>query len=244
MISTLKLGTMNGKQTRGSFKSRALTTGSLVIVVLIVISIALLAGYGSYKYVPQVHSVVHNIVHPTTTAIETIPSTSTRIVPTTTITITQPEIVSTEGGTTEFFVATTTASTSRSTGSTASTSVTSSGSSQTSVNVSASSTQSTPFVLRGAPSVYLVNGQAFLNVTYSNTLNESLSVYEHVILTSTGTMKQIGSPLFNIIANGTMSLSLQLGLNLSPGDYLVTFYVVNNSTGQQVSGSESIHFRV
>ena len=89
------------------------------------------------------------------------------------------------------------------------------------------------------------NGQALLNANYTNTFSTNMSVYEHVVLTSTNSVKQIGSPLFpNIVAGGTMTFSLELGLNLPSGDYLVTFYVVNDSTGQQVSATESIHFTV
>lgn len=252
---------MKNRRQRRNTATRAMARGSLVIVVLIVVSIVLLSGYGTYKYIPQVHSEVRSIIHPSTTtaSFASFPTTSVHTAPSTTITITQPVEVSTQGGTTVFYATsettesttqsttqttslpssqTTTQSTTQSTGLTSTSST-----SQQTLNSTSQSTQSYPFVLNGSPTVYLTNNQAFLNVSYANTQDSNMSVYEHVVLTSTSGVTPIGSPLFHIVAYGTMSLSLELGDNLPPGDYLVTFYVVNNSTGQQVSESVSIHFQ-
>ncbi len=226
--------------------TRALATGSLVLVVVIVIAIVLLAGYGTYRYVPQVHTVVHNVIHPPTTSAETLPTTSTiQIVPSTTISITQPVIVATVSGTTEFFPTTSTSASTAATISSNSQSTGSQSSQTTTVTQSVSSNQSYPFILNSTPTVFFAsNGQPYLNASYTNTLNSTLNVYESVSLETSSGSNHVGGPLFTVTAGGTMLLTLQLGVNLPSGSYLVTFYVVNNASGQQLSVSESIHFTV
>ena len=238
---------MNVKSRRLYPSRRGLATGSLVILVIIIISIALLAGYGSYRYIPQVHSVVHSVIHPSATTQQSFSTPSIQTIHSTTIVITQPIIVSTIGGTTEFFATTSTSqyfvSTTLSNSETT-TSVSSQVSSVTSTQSQSLQNSSLLFVQNWPPSVYLSSGQAYLNASYTNTFNANMSVYEHTVLTSTSGVIPVGGPLFTVPAGGNMTLTLQLGVNLTPGDYLVTFYVVNNSTGQQVSQSESIHFKV
>ncbi len=227
--------------------TRAMARGSLVIVLLIVVSIVLLSGYGTYKYIPQVHSEVHSIIHPapTTTTFASFPTVSVQSTRLTTVTITQPLIVSTQGGTTLFYANSSQTTESATPSSTTSFTSVASAQNVTETTQSVSSqNQIFPFVLDVPPSVYLSQGQPYLNVSYTNTLNTNLSVYEQVTLSSSNGVQQVGTPLLTIGANRQMGLSIQLGNNLPPGDYLVTFYVVNSSTGQQASQSESIHFRL
>ena len=108
---------------------------------------------------------------------------------------------------------------------------------------STESTQEWPFNFSFSPIVTTVRDEAYLNVSYTSSLNYSVRVYEKITLYQGSSGSPIGSVLLTVAAKAGMSLYLDMG-NLSPGSYSVVFFVVNYDTNDQLSQSTTISFSV
>lgn len=219
----------------------ARSTASLVILALILISILGVASYGAYKAIPQFHTEVHSILHHSAT------TSSTNLQSTFTISQTPTGPLATKTFYATSVLKTQTVSTLTESSSSNSEQVSTSTtfvSSQQTTNTTTSATKNWEFVVTDNPDVYVSGGTAYLNVTYSNVLGANASVYEKITLAGPDGNKTVGSPLIHVASSGQIDLNLQLGSGLTPGQYSVSFYLVDDASGLQVSATENVLFTV
>lgn len=236
-----------------------MTRASVIVLLLIVLALAGVIGYGGYHYVsdhPSILSFLHSGSSPSTeyttlssvTQLPVVSFTAVRSIQS--ITFATEVNSTTQGGSTVYFSAgTSIANTTSIFSSSITSSVTSLSSAATSTQATSNqstgltSSQNWAFVLTYPPSISVAGGVAYLNVSYTNTLTSSRSVYLTATLSSASGTGPIGSPLLTIEGGHEMSLDLNLG-QLNAGQYSVSFYVVDNSSGTQISPTTTVPFSV
>jgi uncharacterized Zn-binding protein involved in type VI secretion len=126
-----------------------------------------------------------------------------------------------------------------------STATVSSGTSSTETStISSTSSTSEPFVLLGSASVTVQGQQATLNAQYTNTGASTVQANVYVEVLSSGSVvgsAYLLSPAPIVSAGGSFNASAVLG-SFASGSYTLTFYVVENASGAQLSSSTAIAF--
>jgi hypothetical protein len=100
-----------------------------------------------------------------------------------------------------------------------------------------------PFVPSYPATVFVTDGKAYLNASFSSTLGTPVSAFLDTVVSSGGSGSHVPGPVVTVAAGGRMGLYTQLG-SLGPGSYTVTFYVVNNANGEAISGTETVQFTI
>lgn len=105
------------------------------------------------------------------------------------------------------------------------------------------SSASWSFVPSYPAAVTVSGGEAYFNVSFTNTSPAPVSAFVDTVVASGGSGSHVPGPVVTVQAGGRMELYVPLG-HLAPGTYTVTFFAVDNANSAQISATETIQFTI